>query len=132
MKFRESLWKACIVGALLSALGNSIFFVISDPSIAYMIPAQPGSTEMIPLDLSRVVFLSIIPAIVACGLFAALKRFTKRPMTIFYAISLVFLFVSFVGPFSIPIDISANVSLSIMHVISGFTIVWALTGFRRD
>ena len=54
-----------------------------------------GSAAMEPLSVSALIGASVIPAVLAAILLALLPRYTPRPFTWFYIISIVVLILSF-------------------------------------
>jgi hypothetical protein len=85
-----------------------------------------------PIPAAAVAMFSALPAFVAALIVWALARFTTRPWTIFYAISAIFLVVSFLPPFMLPIPVSTQIGLNVLHVVAAAAIVGILRAMARD
>jgi hypothetical protein len=82
-----------------------------------------------PLTVVPVVISSLITAIGATGLFLLLSKFlAAKAVTVFRIIAVLFLFVSFAGPYSIPdVPSTMAIGLNLMHVWSGIALIYFLT-----
>ena len=113
-----------------AAVTNAVVY-----SLASLLGAMPQGVVVDgqPVTLGAVVTSSFAPAILAAVLFALLGRFTRRPVSIFRAVAVVLLLVSFVTPFSIPgAPVSMIVALLLMHVVATAAIVGVLTVFGGE
>lgn len=129
----RKLWWVGLVGGIIAAVANVIVLLIANGmGVPMDIPAQPGTTTLIPLSAVQVGIASIVPALGAAGLLALLGRFTQRPITIFLAISAVFLLLSFVPLLGTPIVGSTKVVLGLMHLVAAVPIVGALVTQGRE
>lgn len=131
--FSRLLWVGPLA-AVIAAVANLLVFVIAQNllGIALMGPAGPGSTEMAPLPAAAVVISSVVPAIGATVLLAVLGKFLVRPIPVFRIISVVLLILSFAGPLSLPVDVAAKLTLSLMHLVAAVAIVGVLTTLGRE
>jgi hypothetical protein len=84
-----------------------------------------------PLPFFAVIMASLVPAIAAAIFLAILAKFTSRAGLIFIIVSVLFLLVSFGGPFSLPVDLGTQLALSVMHLVAGLAIVGLLTTLGR-
>ena len=116
------------LAGLVAAVINAVLFFIGSSMGAFPPTVIiPNSGQ--PLTLVPVLVSSILPAILAGLLLALLNRFTKQPLRIVNIIAVVFLMLSFAGPFSIPgAPISMIVFLNLMHVV---VVGAVLTAFNR-
>lgn len=127
-------WNRLPVAALVAAGGSAVVNVLiyliggalgAFPSDVFV---QPGQT----LTIVPVIMASIIGAIGGVAVFAALARFTRRPVFLFSIIAAVMLVLSFVTPFSIPAaPTSMIIALELMHIATAAVVVWALTTLTR-
>lgn len=91
----------------------------------------PGSkTQHLPVFM--VIMATIVAAIGAGLLLAALQRITERSVTIFRVIAVVFLLLSFGALFSLPVASNIQVTLATLHTITAVVITYVLTIWRRD
>ena len=113
---------AVIANLLVYALGSVI--VGYDPQ--FIILANASGT----------ILFTVVPAIVAVLLYAALMRFSSNPARIFTNIAVVVLAVSLIPDLtyipSVPGATSSQTAiLMVMHVVAAGVIVWMLTNFTR-
>jgi hypothetical protein len=113
---------AVIANLLVYALGSVI--VGYDPQ--FIILANASGT----------ILFTVVPAIVAVLLYAALMRFSSNPARIFTNIAVVVLAVSLIPDLtyipSVPGATSGQTAiLMVMHVVAAGVIVWMLTNFTR-
>lgn len=106
---------------------NALIFVIAKALGAipdgFAMPDGNGTFTIVPVLVS-----SIVPAVVATGVFWLLVRFTTSPKKIFLAIAVVLLVASFVTPFSLPgAPVGMIVALELMHIVAAFAICFGLT-----
>lgn len=132
----SKLWWVGLVAAGASALGNVVFFFISRGlGVSYLMPLEPGSTELATLPVMIVIVASLVPAVAATILYTILGKFLSRPILIFRIISAVALVLTFVMPIvNLPatVDGSTIFALEVMHVISAVAIVGVLTSLGRE
>ena len=128
----NKLFQATITGAVLALAVNAILLYLGR---AFGVPFElvpPGSVAMEPLGIGPLIGASILPAVCAAVLLALLPRYTPRPFTWFYTISIVVLILSFYGPANSLTDGPATVTgLNLMHVATALMIVGALGGIAR-
>jgi hypothetical protein len=87
-------------------------------------------------NASGTILFTVVPAIVAVLLYAALMRFTSNPARIFTNIAVVVLIVSLIPDLtyipSVPGATSGQTAvLMLMHVVAATVIVWMLTTLTR-
>ena len=88
-------------------------------------------------NASGTILFTVVPAIVAVLLYAALMRFTSNPARIFTNIAVVVLIVSLIPDLtyipSVPGATSGQAAiLMLMHVVAAGVIVWMLTTLTRS
>ena len=122
MKINEissaKLLRAIPMAAGTAALVNgALYFVGHQTGLLSDSVLLPGQNE--PIGLVPVLISSIAPTLLAGGVLALLNRFTRRPLAIFTAVSLVLLVLSFANPFvAIPnIPLGMGLWLNLMHVV---------------
>src|SRR5215207_92701 len=87
-------------------------------------------------NASGTILFTVVPAIVAVLVYAALMRFTSNPARIFTNIAVVVLIVSLIPDLtyipSVPGATSGQTAiLMLMHVVAAVVIVWMLTTLTR-
>ena len=119
---------AALTGGAIAAVANLVlFFVLQALGVTFEIPLQGPGSPAGPLPAPAVAIASLVPALFAGGLLALLARFTKNPVRTFWIIAAVFLVLSFMPVFSLPVAVGIQASLAVMHVVAGAAIVWALS-----
>ncbi len=119
---------ATVVGGVIAVVGNLIIFFIAQAlGVVFEIPMGGPSAPISAIPVPVVAMFSFIPALGAGLLLAALVRFTKRPLQIFWVIAGIFLLVSFIPTFTLPVAMSIQLSLALMHIMAGIAIVWVLS-----
>ena len=86
------------------------------------------------LPATMVIIASAVPAVGATILLAILGKFLAQPIRIFWIISVLFLAISFAGPFTLPATVAllTKIGLALMHVVAGAAIVGILTTLGRE
>ena len=117
------------VGAAI-VLNLLILFVGKALGATFVVPLGP-TQEMTELPIIAIVLASLIPALAAAGFLAILGRFTARPFFFFQIVGWLFLVLSLVPPFTMPIDTATAIGLDVMHVVTGAAIILSLVRFTR-
>ena len=124
----RKLGRAALLAGLIAAVGNLVVYFIAQGALGLsLMVTAPGSTELTAVLPVQIVLASIVPAFGAAVLLALLMRFVKRPVRIFQIIGVIFLLASFGGPLNLPVPTSTIVTLELMHVVAGATIIWILS-----
>ncbi len=112
---------------LVAAAVNAVLFFAAHS--AGLFPATALVNGQ-PLTVVPVIISSIVPVLVAAGVFALLGRFTQNPVRIFTVLAAVLLVVSFINPFmGIPgVTTAMALVLNVMHIVVAGLTVYA---FRR-
>jgi hypothetical protein len=115
-----------VAAVLANLLVYLIGSVVVDYDPQFVVLANPSAT----------ILFTVVPAIVAVLLYAALIRFTSNPARIFTNIAVVVLIVSLIPDLiyipSVPGATSGQTAiLMVMHVVAASVIVWMLTNFTR-
>lgn len=126
------LWAGPAAG-IAAAIGNLIVFAVAKNlfGIPFVMPLSGPDSPLEPLPAFAVIVASMIPALAAAIFLWLLGKFAPRPVLIFQLVSIIFLLVSFGGPFSLPVDVATQLALSLMHVVAGVVIVGGLTVLGR-
>ncbi len=128
-----NLFQATILAALLSGFANVFAFsIVKLMHIGVFIPLQPGVNQLNELSLDKVILATVVPAFIAGGIFALLKKFTpKKAMTHFLFISLGSLIFSFFSPFALQVSLANKLILCAFHVIAGIFIFGTFYNFEK-
>lgn len=127
-------WNAWAKIGLKAALA-SIAAVLAVQAIALAI--WPDIAAFGPLDsYPRSALFTLVPVIVATGLFAWLVKTRGKPVSTFIKISVVTLVLSFIPDYAIPHPSKTFLASSVtafMHLIAGIvTVVMLLTSYRHE
>jgi hypothetical protein len=115
-----------VAAVLANLLVYLIGSVVVDYDPQFVVLANPSAT----------ILFTVVPAIVAVLLYAALIRFTSNPARIFTNIAVVVLILSLIPDLtyipSVPGATSGQTAiLMVMHVVAASVIVWVLTTLTR-
>ena len=120
------------LGTVVAAvLANVLVYVVGSAVVGY-------DPEFLPLaNVSAPIVFTLIPAIVAVLLYAALRRFTRHPARVFAIIAAVVFVVTLIPDFTyIPTVPGATggqtAILVLMHVVAAAVIVGLLTTLARS
>lgn len=122
------IWLAGLLAAALAAVAGIVI-----RAIAIALGAVPA--DYVLLQPVRIVVVSLLAALVAAGLLAALARWVRRPIRTFRIIAIVFLVISFLGPLGTGADTSSGgpasgatiATMLLMHIVAAALIIGTLT-----
>jgi hypothetical protein len=123
------LVQAGFIAAIVATAANLLVYYLVPAlfNFTLAIPLQGPGSEIEQMPAVMVILATAVPAIGATILLALLYRFTARPRRIFQVIALLFLLLSFLPPFSLPVALNIRLTLALMHVIAGGVIIYVLT-----
>jgi len=121
--------QAVLIAGVGGAVINAILWFIGNAAGGMKLPLLP------------VIGFSVIGAVIGGVLYWLLGKFTKKPITIFAVIAIVFLALYAVAPVSMlgnapapgmePFNLTTVVVLELMHIVSGVLAIGALTRIAR-
>jgi len=117
------IWKAGLLAAGAAALANALLYSLAKGmGVSFLASMGPeGQTMAIPVGM--VMFASIVGGVFGTAICHAFTRSNVRGFGRFRVVAVLFLFVSFAGPFSSGADGATKTILALMHVVAGvFTI----------
>jgi hypothetical protein len=121
---KGSLVKATLVGAVASVVANVALYYLWSAAAGPLLVENPQLAALAPLPVGFVVMSSAVPALVAGGLFALLRRFAgKRAATVFLVLATVVLVLSMAPVAQVPMDgMGTRAALGLMHVVAAVCI----------
>lgn len=121
------IWAAGALGALVSATANLALYALARGplGIELLVPAGPGSGQLVLLEPSKTMIASMAPAVVAALVFAGLSLWTRRPLRNLLALAAPLFALSIVGPLQLPMDLAPRLVLAAMHAVAACSIVGA-------
>lgn len=124
---------AAVVAAIAAVIGNLLVFALAKTALdmPLAIPMGGSGAPVEPLGATPVIIASALPALGAAFLLWGLDRYVARPMRIFQVIALLFLALSMLGPWTLPVEVATKVVLSVMHIVAGIAIVGTLVTMSR-
>jgi len=128
---RTSLGRLLIAGLLggaLAAAANTALLLIGQAAgVAFLAPLGPPGSPLQAIQPINVIMLCLMPALVAALLLAGLAQLTHRPQPIFLVVAGVFLLISIIPDWVLPMDsLATRLLLSLMHLVAAALIVGAL------
>jgi hypothetical protein len=126
---RFALVGLCTVAA--AVLANLLVYVLGSAVVGY------DPQFVVLANASGTILFTVVPAIVAVLLYAALMRFTSNPARIFTNIAVVVLVLSLIPDLTYIPSVAGATSgqtaiLMLMHVVAAVVIVSALTTLTRS
>ncbi len=125
--FKQIPAAGALAGVLAAVVNSVIWFVA-------------GLAGTVTVPLVPVLVSSIVGMAVSVVVYALIGRFTKRPITIFTIVAIVFLVFSFVLPVnamqSAPpgmekFNLTTVIAAELMHVVTGVLAIWSYTKRAR-
>lgn len=108
---------------------NAILILVTSNQFEGVYFESPGGAQ--EFTVMPVVFASIVAIALGGVLLAVLDRFTKRPITIWRWVAIVFLVISLAQPFVFlegdNVTIAPRIILIIMHIVAGGLTIYLLT-----
>jgi hypothetical protein len=115
------------MAAALSAAANTILYLVELATGA--IPwsmLSPGTA--FPLNLQRVILVSVAAAVAGSLAFWAIKRVVSNAIPVFRSVAGLAFIVSLSAPFRISeATLYQSVAIALMHGVAAVSIIWALT-----
>lgn len=123
----SQLVRTALIAGVIAIISNLLIFLAagSVANITLSIPAPDGS--LIPLPIPAIVVTSLVSALGAVGVYYVLNRLTASPLRIFQIFAFVFLLLSLIPLFALPIEGSVRNFLLVMHVVTAAIIVGTIT-----
>lgn len=128
-RLRRLLWAAPAAGLVSALLNAGLYYGAT--AAGWLAPnlLTPSGDR---ITVVPVMLASLLPALAAGILLALLLRFTRRPVTIFRVVGVVFLLVSLMGPLNTPgIDAHSAQVLNLMHLVAAGAILYLLPRWSR-
>lgn len=122
----STLKDGLVGGGIGAALGLALFFIGGAVLGPLEVALQPGAPPA-PLTWTMFIVASLVPAVGAAVLLYVLRRFTVNGTRIFQAAAVLFLLLSLVPPLTQATNTAVGVFLTLVHVVVGGSIIWALT-----
>lgn len=127
--YRRLLWVGLLAGVVAAVVNVVVYLLASAVGAMPQDVVVPGQG---PITLGAVVSVSFVPALLGALLFAAMGRFTRRPIRAFRVVAAVVLVLSFATPFTLSgAPVAMVVVLLLMHVIAAVVIAGVLTTLGR-
>ena len=128
------LFQAGVIAAIVASVANVLVYFIVPALFDFSleIPLMGPGSEIERLPVPMVIFSTAAGIIGAVVVFAALNRFTTRPVTIFRIVAVIFLLVSFGPPLSLPVASSIQLTLVTMHLITATVVTYLLTVWAQE
>jgi membrane-associated HD superfamily phosphohydrolase len=127
----SNFWRNALI-AIIGApiITGAAYFVLN--ALGLMPETVEINGMVQPFSVFPVLFVTLIGAIVATGVFNLLAKRTKNPVRIFIILAVVVLVVMAVPPFLLPnVTPGVIVGLNVLHLVAAGVIVGALTRSAR-
>ncbi|GBD18505.1 hypothetical protein HRbin27_01002 [bacterium HR27] len=91
----------------------------------------PGQTES-TVNLLPVILITIVPILLAVGLYVLLQRVTRRPFLVFLIIALVVFVLSLLLPLSAADETGTQVALILMRIVAELAVLAGVYRFEQQ
>lgn len=120
------------IGLKAAVLSIAAVLIVQAQALAFW----PKIALFRPLDsFARSALFTLVPVIGATAIFAWLVKHQSQPEKKFIIISIIFLLLSFIPDFALPLENKTLLSSSVaafMHLVAGVLTVWTiLSGYRN-
>jgi hypothetical protein len=127
----RKIWLTGLLAAAISAVANAIIFFVAAATglLDTNFVMQPLGQTM---TVFPVIISSFVGVLVGTAVFAALAKFTSRPISIFRIVAIVALVLSLAQPLLIQgAPVSFLLTLEVMHIVAGVIAIYLLTTRTR-
>jgi len=122
----SAIWRNGGIAAIVAAVVNAILFILG--SAAGGFPASVLTPMGVPIMLTAVLLMSIVPILIGTLGYTILSRITTNPGRWFTILTVIILIVMFVTPLQLAAaPILMVVLLEIMHLVVGGAAIYFLT-----
>ncbi len=125
------LWRAGSLAAAIAAVVNVVVYVAAR-ALGTPFVVEPPNQDPSEISASGVIILSIVPLVIATGIYGLLRRFTQKPLRVFLLLALVVFLLLLIPPLGAAREPSTAVVLILMHVVATSSILGALALFERS
>jgi len=123
---------AGVAAAVVAAVGDAVVYALARAiKVTMVMPYQPGIQPAI-LPIGTVVSAAVVGAIAATVVFAVLSKVSPNGVRVFQIVGGLFLVLTFAAPLSVAsTDTATRVTLLLMHIVAGSSIIASLTLLGR-
>lgn len=122
----SAIWRNGVIAAIVAAVINAILFILG--SAAGGFPASVLTPMGVPIMLTAVLLMSIVPILIGTLGYTILSRITTNPGRWFTILTVIILIVMFVTPLQLAAaPILMVVLLEVMHLVVGGAAIYFLT-----
>lgn len=125
------VWRYGVLAAVIAAVINAIIWLIARALGVSFRVQPPGQTES-TVNLLRVILITLVPILLAVGLYVLLQRVTRRPFLVFLVIALVVFVLSLLPPLSAADETGTQVALILMHIVATLAVLAGVYRFEQQ
>ncbi len=125
------VWRYGVLAAVIAAVINAIIWLIARALGVSFRVQPPGQTES-TVNLLRVILITLVPILLAVGLYVLLQRVTRRPFLVFLIIALVVFVLSLLPPLSAADETGTQVALILMHIVATLAVLAGVYRFEQQ
>lgn len=114
---RDAAIAGVVTAAIAAVAAIVCTLVIGAAGTDLVIPASPGSSDLMDLGIGPVVIVTLLAVLVGAGVYWLLERFTRRPVVFWRAVVAVVAVVSLVPVFAIDAGTGNAVALVVLHLV---------------
>jgi hypothetical protein len=113
------------LAALVASAVNLVVWAIAKFAlgIPLRIPLGPPGSPIVDLPPIMIIIATVVGLAGGAVLLAILSRLVAQPVRVFTIVASIVLILSFAMPFSLPVDLATRLTLDVMHVVAGLTLI---------
>lgn len=119
-----------ILAAAMAALVNAVLWIIAR-AVGVSLRVQPPGEPESEVSLLAVVILTAVPIVLGTGVYALLRRWSRRPFLIFLVLALLVFALLLVPPFAATERPGTRFLLILMHVVATVAVLLGIYRAER-
>lgn len=123
--------KDTLLAVVATAIATAILAIIAAKVFNVSMVVTNGDTPSMTIGPVEMMMGSVINGLIAGLVFGALKKWTKKPLKIFYVISALVLIYSTYNVFAVKMDTATAIVLHLSHVIAAVLLIGGITMSTR-
>ncbi len=125
------LWQAGSLAAVIAAVVNVAVYVAAR-ALGTPFVVQPPNRDPSEISAGGVIVFSLVPLMIATGIYGLLRRFTRRPLRVFLLLAVIVFLLLLIPPLVTAQDAATAAALILMHVVATVAILVPLALLERS
>lgn len=125
------LWQAGWLAAVIAAVVNVAVYAAAR-ALGTPFIVEPPNRDPSEISAGGVIVFSVVPLVIATGIYGLLRRFTRRPLRVFLLLAVIVFLLLLIPPLGAAREPSTAAALILMHVVATGSILGALALLERS